>query len=90
MDKKLIEKLFIAREEYRKLEKEIYSLITKPNYKYTKLNKNVKYSIGIKKTYTYSNDFKQYIKDIYESRRIKDKLVPKESFYIKFLKNNEQ
>lgn len=85
MNKELLEKFFLAKEEYKRVESELLALLTKEDVGKHKISKKLTIFIGICTTYKYSDRFKEKMKLLYNIERKKENLLPKETLYIRKL-----
>lgn len=88
---KRLERLYLAREKYKALERDIYKVFDKDDVGSTVLFDGTIAYVGLRKDYVspHTKEFKEYIKKLYEEERIKNSVDCKESIYIMFTKKKD-
>jgi len=87
---KRLEKLFVAREKYKKLEREIYKVFEQSDIGNHELFDGTFAYIGENTKYEYSKEFTKTIEDLYKKERNIGTIKNKKTLYVKFIKKDEE
>lgn len=83
MDIELIRKLYKARQEYKKLEKEIYDSIKKSEVGYEyKISNDVRAIIGIARSWNYPVNIRKEMDKVF--KKFRKGIKPRRTIFIKF------